>query len=140
MEWLSRWMRPFGKSRWWSRRSSPRFSVSVMLRETPDLVCNLKISNPGPPFTLKSARLIAPRHALIYRREMFASDELKGFGFRELPLDQVVPAGATVEIPFEIWIPSASHRKRLRLGIRTSLRVRRFRCRPTSGAGPDARH
>jgi len=114
------------------RGAKPHFSVSVRLREAPDLLCSLTVSNPGPPFKLRSARLLTPRQGLIYRREMFSSDQLESFGFRELQLDQEVGTGQTVEIPFEVWLPDVTRAKPLQLTVKTSRRMRNYRCRPAS--------
>ena len=130
--WLSKLLQTLRRALFGWRGAQPHFSVSIRLREAPDLLCSLTVSNPGPPFKLRSARLVAPRQALIYQREMFSSDQLESFGFRELQLDQEVGSGEIVEIPFEVWLPDATQAKPLQLTVKTSRRMRNYRCRPAS--------
>lgn len=105
----------------------PRFSVSIQIRDTPDLLCHLTVSNPGPPFELKTARLLRPRIGLIYRREQFLSDDIEGSEFTELRLDRAVGPGETIRIPFEVWIPRTHLDRGIRLLIRTDRRLWPYR-------------
>ena len=104
----------------------PRFSVSVQIRETPDLRCVLEVRNPGPAFSIRSARLLTPRAGLIYRREQFLWNEVDTREFTELPIEHPVAAGETVFIPFEVWIPRAPAQVSIRLMVSTSRRLRPY--------------